>query len=439
MATPIDTLIHARWVIPVEPEGVALAHHAVAISAGRIVDILPSAEAEARYRAERVQHFTDHALLPGFINAHTHAAMSLFRGLADDKALMDWLQNHIWPAEGRFVSEEFVRDGTELAMAEMLRSGTTGFNDMYFYPEAAGRAVHHAGMRASLGLVVIDFPVPGSRNVDEHFTRAFATQDAYKAHPRITTSLAPHAPYSVSDEPLSKVVAYAEELDLPIQMHIHETQGEVDTALAQNGERPLARLDRLGLLGPRLQAVHMTALSDDDIERVRRYGVHVVHCPESNLKLASGFCPVARLMDAGVNVALGTDGAASNNDLDMLGEMRSAALLAKAVAGDAAAVPAARALTMATLNGARALGWENECGSLVAGKAFDAIALDLSALETQPLFDPISQIVYAASRQQITDVWVAGQHLMKARALTTLDEESLRRKAEAWRERIQAG
>ncbi|MBI2379147.1 MAG: TRZ/ATZ family hydrolase [Gammaproteobacteria bacterium] len=432
----VDLLVHARWLIPVEPEGLVLEHQALAIHKGRILAILPSAEAAAHYKAEHEIHYEHHAVLPGFVNAHTHAAMSLFRGLADDKSLMDWLQNHIWPAEARHVNAEFVREGTTLAMAEMLRSGTTCFHDMYFHADAAAQAVAQAGMRALLGQVVIDFPVPGSPDQASHFRHAVEFNDRYKHHPLIGLSLSPHAPYTVSDEALSKVVSYAEELDLPIQMHIHETQGEVDDAVGQRGQRPLARLDGLGLLSPRLTAVHMTALDEHDIALVAKHGVHVVHCPESNLKLASGFCPVAKLMQAGVNVALGTDGAASNNDLDMLGELRTAALVAKAVAGDAAALPAARVLTMATLNGAKALGLESECGSLVPGKAFDAIAINLDQLETQPLYEPISQIVYAASRSQIEDVWVAGRRLMKQRQLTSLDEATLVAQAKAWRERI---
>lgn len=436
MPIAVDSLIHARWVIPVEPEAQVLEHHAVAVKAGRIVALLPSAEAERQYQASQVQRFDSHALLPGFINAHTHAAMSLFRGLANDKALMDWLQNHIWPAEAQHVSAEFVRDGTELAMAEMIRAGTTCFNDMYFYAVEAGRTVASAGLRAQLGLTVIDFPMPGSPDIDSHFRQALHAHDSLKGHPLITTAFAPHAPYTVGDASLTRIATLAEELDRPIQMHVHETQAEVDEACAKDGRRPLARLAALGLLSPRLSAVHMTALSDEDIALIAEHGVSVVHCPESNLKLASGFCPVTKLLAAGVTVALGTDGAASNNDLDMLGEMKTAALLAKAVASDAAALPAAQALTLATLNGAKALGLEAVCGSLTVGKAFDAQAIDLARLETQPLFDPIAQIVYAAGREQITDVWVAGQQLMHQRRLTTLKEEAVLAKAANWRQRL---
>lgn len=436
MPTPVDLLVHARWLIPVEPEGLVLENHALAINHGRILAILASDEAKTTYAAAREVRYEHHALLPGFVNTHTHAAMSLFRGMADDRALMDWLENHIWPAERRFVSADFVRDGSELAMAEMLRSGTTCFNDMYFYVESAGRAIAQAGMRASLGMPIIDFPIPGSPDIDSHFHQALKAHDSFKGHSLIRTAFAPHAPYTVGDESLSRVAMYAEELDLPIQMHVHETQGEVETSLRQYGLRPLARLDRLGLLSPRLQAVHMTALDHDDRERLAQCGVNVVHCPESNLKLASGFCPVASLLDLGVNVALGTDGAASNNDLDMLGELRTAALLAKAVASDAKAVPAARALRLATLNGAKAMGLEEICGSLVVGKAFDAQAVDLSGLETQPLYDPISQVVYAVGRDRIQDVWVAGEQLMKNRALTTLDETAILARTREWRRRL---
>ncbi|HHH48520.1 MAG TPA: TRZ/ATZ family hydrolase [Gammaproteobacteria bacterium] len=434
----IDTLIHARWIIPVEPHDSVLDHHAIAIHEGRIVELLPSREAEGKYRANVEHHLDSHALIPGLVNAHTHAAMSLFRGLADDLHLMDWLQNHIWPAEGKWISPEFVADGTRLAIAEMLRGGTTCFNDMYFFPDETARVADNAGMRAVVGLILIDFPTVWAANADDYLHKGIEVHDHYRHHPLISTAFAPHAPYTVSDEPLQRVVTFAEEMDLSLHMHVHETAHEVEEASARNGLRPLARLTQLGLLSPRLAAVHMTQLSDGEIAQLAGSGASVVHCPESNLKLASGFCPVQKLLDAGVNVALGTDGAASNNDLDMLGEMRSAALLGKAVAGDASAVSAAQALHMATLGGARALGLDEAIGSLVPGKAADVTAIDLGALETQPVYHPTSQLVYAAGREQVSDVWVAGRHLLKARELTTLNQASIIERAHAWAEKIQA-
>ncbi len=432
----VDTLIHARWIVPVEPAGVVLENHAIAIKDGHIVELLPSDRARERYTAEVEFEQNEHVLIPGLINAHTHAAMSLMRGLADDLPLMTWLQEHIWPAEAKWVNPEFVRDGTRLAMAEMLRGGTTCFNDMYFFADEAARVVELAGMRAVIGLIVIDFPTAWAQNADEYISKGNALHDQVKHSPLITTAFAPHAPYTVSDEPLQKVLMYAEELQIPIHMHVHETAHEVGESEQQLGKRPLARLADLGLVGPQLAAVHMTQLSDEEIAAYAAANAHVIHCPESNLKLASGFCPVQKLIDAGVNVALGTDGAASNNDLDMFSEMRTAALLAKGVAGDASALPAEKALEMATLNGARALGLESVCGSLVAGKAADIVAVKMDDLETQPLYHAVSQLVYATGRDKVSDVWVAGRHLLKERRLTTLDEGEILAAAIQWQTRL---
>ncbi len=432
----VDTLLHARWVIPVEPDGLLLEHHALAIAEGRILDVLPSKLAREKYRGQVTLELSRHALIPGLVNAHTHAAMTLLRGLADDLSLMEWLQGHIWPAEGRWVSEEFVHDGTQLAIAEMLRGGTTCFNDMYFFPDVTGRAAKDARIRVCLGMIVVDFPTVWANNADEYISKGTDLFDAFKNEPLITTAFAPHAPYTVSDEPLKRIGVLANELETPIHMHVHETAHEVEEALAQHGARPLQRLEQLGLLTPSLLGVHMTQLEDGEIERLAQAGASVIHCPESNLKLASGFCPVHKLQEAGVNVALGTDGAASNNDLDMLGEMRTAALLGKGVAANPSAVTAGQVLRMATLNGAEALGLADQIGSLEAGKAADIAAIDLGDIETQPLYHPISHIVYAAGRDKVTDVWVAGRHLLKDRALTTLDEKALTESARAWGEKI---
>jgi 5-methylthioadenosine/S-adenosylhomocysteine deaminase len=434
----IDTLIHARWIIPVEPHNTVLDHHAVAVHEGRILELLPSLEANEKYQTETEHRLDAHVLIPGLVNAHTHAAMSLFRGLADDLPLMEWLQNHIWPAEARWVSPEFVADGARLAVAEMLRGGTTCFSDMYFFPDETARVADNAGIRAVIGLIVIDFPTVWAANADEYLHKGIAVHDHFRNNPLITTAFAPHAPYTVSDGPLQRIVTYAEELDIPVHMHVHETQHEVAEAVDNTGLRPLARLEQLGLLTPRLIAVHMTQLEDHEIARLASRGAHVVHCPESNLKLASGFCPVQKLLNAGVNVALGTDGAASNNDHGMFGEMHTAALLGKAVALDASAVNAAQVLRMATLGGARALGLEDTIGSLEAGKAADITAVRFDAMETQPLYHPVSQLIYAAGREHVSDVWVAGRHLLKDRVLTTLDQAAILKKARSWGEKIQA-
>ncbi|MGD8616009.1 MAG: TRZ/ATZ family hydrolase, partial [Gammaproteobacteria bacterium] len=360
-------------------------------------------------------------------------------GVADDLHLMDWLQHHIWPAEQKWVSEQFVQDGTRLAVAEMLRGGTTCFNDMYFFPEVTARVAAACSIRACVGLIMVDFPTAYADNPEQYFAKGLALHDEYRHHPLVRNAFAPHAPYTVSDAPLNKIRVLADELDLPVHIHLHETASEVERSRLETGQRPLDRLESLGLLSPALTAVHMTQLEDAEMARLAAAGATVVHCPESNLKLASGFCPVQKLLQAGVNVALGTDGAASNNDLDMLGEMRTAALLAKAVYNDAAALPAYSVLRMATLNGARALGMGEETGSLVKGKWADLVAVDLEVLETQPLYDPVSQLVYAASRSQVSDVWVAGQHVLKQRQLTQLEVPELIQCAQAWRARIAPG
>jgi len=432
----VDTLIHARWIIPVEPESVTLEHHTLVIDSGRIIDLLPTDLAQKKYKGSSIEILKNHALLPGLINSHTHAAMTLLRGIADDLQLMDWLNNHIWPLEQKWMSEAFVRDGTDLAIAEMIRGGTTCFNDMYFFPDiTAKQAVQH-GIRASVGLIVFDFPTVWAENSDRYIEKGLALHDELRHQPLITTTFAPHAPYTVSDGPLQKIRTLSDQLDKPIHIHVHETLHEVEQAQQQNGKRPLQRLNELGLVNPSLMAVHATQLTDAEIALLAETGAHIVHCPESNLKLASGFCPVAKCIAAGINVALGTDGAASNNDLDLFGEMRTAALLGKAVAGDASAVPAMTALRMATINGAKALGLADETGSLSPGKAADVIAIDLDQLETRPLYCPVSQIVYAASRQQVTDVWVAGKRLLNQRQLTTINLVELMAKIAQWQQRL---
>lgn len=432
-----DLLISARWVIPVEPHGAVLEDHAVAIRHGRIIGVLERSEAERRFPDAPQADRPTHVAMPGLINTHTHAAMTLFRGLADDLPLQEWLGQHIWPAEQRWAGPEFVRDGTELAVLEMLRGGTTCFNDMYFFPDQVAQVALETGIRAMVGMIVIEQPTAWASTVDEYFDKGLAVHDQFRGHPRVHTAFAPHAPYTVGDETLRRVRRLADELDAPVHMHVHETVDEVRAAVADRNQRPLARLAELGLVSPVLAAVHMTQLTGDEIGMLAEAGASVVHCPESNLKLASGFCPVAGLAEAGVNVALGTDGAASNNDLDMFGEMRTAALLAKTVAGDPAAVRAADALAMATLNGARALGLAEETGSLVAGKAADVICVDLAHPATQPVYHPLSQVVYATTRDQVSDVWVDGEALVADGRLTRAHTDDVVARAAGWRERVE--
>lgn len=435
-AITVDTLIFARWIIPVRPANTTLEDYAIAIRQAKIIDILPAAEARNTYQASNTVELNDHVLTPGLINTHGHAAMTLFRGMADDYPLHEWLEQHIWPAEGQWVGEQFVFDGSQLAIAEMLRCGTTCFSDMYFFPEQTAKAAIQAGIRAQLSFPVFDFPSAWGQGADDYIKKGLQLRDDFKHNDKIDIVFGPHAPYTVSDDPIRRVATLAAELDINVQIHVHETQQEIDDALAATGKRPLQRLDELGLLSPRTQLVHMTALNDDDIALVKRSGSHVITCPESNLKLASGFCPVQSLLDAGINVALGTDGAASNNDLDMFGEMRTAALLTKAVACNAAALPDWQALEMATLSGAKALGLDDKIGSLEIGKEADIIAIDLSAIEQQPVYQPISQLVYSSCGHRVSHSWIKGQCVMSERQLNHMDLHDIANKAQHWHNQI---
>jgi len=429
-------LISARWIIPVVPRDTVLEHHSLLIENGKIVDILATDKAINLYpHAQHIERST-HALIPGLINAHTHAAMSLFRGIADDVPLMEWLEGHIWPAEAKWVNSEFMREGTQLAIAEMLLSGTTCFNDMYFYPDIVAKVAQDMGVRAFVGMILLDFPSAWAANADEYFEKGMQVNDEIRALSLVNATMAPHAPYTVSDAPLETARTYSDELHVPIHMHVHETDFEVTSALANDGIRPLERLNQLGLLSPRMMAVHMTQLKDDEIKLSAEQGIHVVHCPESNLKLASGQCRVADLLEAGANVCLGTDSASSNNDLDMLGEMRTACLIAKTTSNDASALPAWQALEMATINGAKALNMADQIGSLEIGKSADVVAIDLNRLSTQPVYNPTAQIVYSASREQITDVWVDGKARVTNKELNNVDVAQIIENAAKWGERL---
>ena len=404
----IDLLIETTWIAAVDPD-VVLKNHAVAIHQGRIVALLPTGEARSRFNPAQRVTLEEHILIPGLVNLHTHAAMSLMRGLADDLPLMDWLQKRIWPAESANASPQFVYDGTRLACAEMLAGGITCFNDMYFFPEAAATAAADFGMRAMLGITALEFPTPYASDADDYINKGLATRENWLNHPLIGFCLAPHAPYTVADATFERLVTLAAQLNIPIHCHVHETRYEVDESRRLHGLTPLARLKRLGLLGPGFIGVHCVHLADDDLELLAATGCSVAHCPTSNLKLASGIAPVARMRQLGINVGLGTDGAASNNRLDMFGEMRLAALLAKGTSGDATTLPAREALRMATLDGATALGLGDEIGSITPGKAADLVAVSLKGLNTKPCYDPLSHLVYVADRECVTHVWIAGK------------------------------
>ena len=434
----VDCVIDARWVVPVDPARTVLEQHAVVITNGSIVDVLSTADAHRRYQAARHVELAEHVLIPGLVNLHTHAAMTLMRGLADDKALMDWLQQHIWPVETRLVSAEFVHDGTLLACAEMLRGGVTCFNDMYFFPEAAAQAVLSAGMRAALGMIVIEFRSPYANDAADYLSKGLAMRDSYRDEPRLSFCMAPHAPFTVNDATFERVATYAGELDVPVHIHLHETMDEIRDSLATHRLRPIRRLQKLGLLGPGLIAVHAVHLGADEIALLAEHGCHVAHCPSSNLKLASGIASVAELRRHGVNVGLGTDGAASNNRLDIFTEMRLAALLAKGASGDPTVLPAYAVLEMATLNAARALGLDRRIGSLARGKRADIVAVDLAAPELAPCYDPLSHLAYAAGREHVSHVWVDCELLVENGALTQLDARELTAKAAHWKEKIRS-
>jgi 5-methylthioadenosine/S-adenosylhomocysteine deaminase len=433
---PSTILIEPRWVIPVEPAATVLEAHAVAVEGRHIAAVLPASEAVKRYPdAERIL-LPGHVLIPGLINLHTHAAMTLMRGMADDLALMDWLQNHIWPAEGRLVSDEFVHDGTLLACAEMLQGGITCFNDMYFFPEAAARAALQASTQPALGIIAIEFRSAYASDAQDYLAKGMTLRDRLRDEPLLSFCLAPHAPFTVSDDTFAQIATYAGELDLPVHIHINETAQEIAESLALHGCRPLARLEKAGLLGPGLIAVHGVHLDEQEIGLFARHGCSVAHCPSSNLKLASGIAPVAKLLQAGINIGLGTDGAASNNRLDLFAEMRLAALLAKGSSGDATAMPAHRALECATLGGARALGLQDRIGSIIPGKLADLTAVNLEATGLSPCYDPVSHLVYAAGREHVSDVWVDGERRLADGVLVRLDEPAIRARARNWQHRI---
>ena len=431
-----DLRIDAGWIVPIEPAG-ALRDHALIITGSRIAAIAPVADANRMFAARERIVLHDHALLPGLVNAHTHAAMSLFRGIADDVPLKVWLEREIWPREGRFVTPDFVYDGARLAAAEMLLGGVTCCNDMYFFPDASARAFVELGMRAMLGLPILDFPTVYAPDADSYLQTGLAIRDAWKHEPGLVFSLAPHAPYTVSDATWRKIVVLARQIDVPIQTHLAETAQEHAQSVEQHGLAPLARLHELGATGPGFIAIHGVHLAPADIALLATHGCHVVHCPVSNMKLGAGIAPIAALLARGVNVALGTDGAASNNRLDLLSELRIAALLAKVATGDPSVLPASQALEVATLAGARALGLDDEIGSLVAGKQADIVAVDLSALDASPCYDPISHLVHAVGRDAVTDVWVAGRRVVCAGALATADEAAIVARARLWQERLE--
>ena len=435
-ALEIDHVIEARWVATVNPENV-LKNHAIAVHGGRILAVLPIGQSRVRYRAARRVTLDDHILIPGLVNLHTHAAMSLMRGMADDLPLMDWLQKHIWPAEAAHASAQFVLDGTRLACAEMLKGGITCFNDMYFYPDAAATAAAEFGMRAVLGITALEFPTGYASDADDYLNKGLAIREAWLDRPLTHFCLAPHAPYTVSDNSFRRILTLSEQLNLPIHCHLHETRHELEDSQQQHGVTPIRRLHQLGLLGPEFIGVHGVHFSEDELALLADTGASIAHCPTSNMKLASGFAPVARMRQLGINVGLGTDGAASNNRLDLFAEMKLAALLAKGSTGDAAALPAHDVLRMATLGGAQALGLADEIGSLTPGKSADICAVHLGALESRPCYDPVSHLVHVCGRESVSHVWIAGKCCVDNKTLPKQSLNDLETAIALWQNKLE--
>ena len=435
-ATSVDLLISARWIIPIIPKGKVFEDCTVVIDQGKIAALLPTAEATRKYVGKEHIELGQQALLPGLVNSHGHAAMTLLRGYADDLPLHTWLEKHIWPAEAQWVSPDFVRDGTELAIAEMIRSGTTCFSDMYFFPDIVTETVNQTGIRSQIAFPIFDFPSAWGRGPDDYIHKGLQLHDDHKDRDLIRIAFGPHSPYTLSNKPMEKVATYAEELDTCIQIHLHETAQEISDHISTHGIRPIERLVEIGLMSPLTQCVHMTQVNEQDITTLIEHNAHVIHCPKSNLKLASGFSPIAELGINGINVALGTDGAASNNSLDMFSEMSTAALIAKAVSNNASAVSAHEALEMATINGAKAMGWADHIGSIEIGKSADLIAVELGAIEYEPLYNLPSQLVYTPMGHQVSHVWVKGAALMTNRKLQTLNEHEIVTKAQRWQKQL---
>ncbi len=404
------------------PDNVILENHSVVIQGETILALLPTLQAKSLY-PEALEHLYPQSLMiPGLINAHSHAAMSLLRGAGDDMPLKEWLENRIWPLEGKLVSPEFVFDGTVLAAYEMLMGGITCFNDMYFFPESTARAAKAMGMRANLGIVVFEFPSSYGSGPADYLSKGLKLRDETlrdddSANRLLSFCLAPHAPYTVSNDSFAKVATLANELGLGIQTHLHETEFEIAQSISEHGKRPIERLAEIGLLGPDFVAIHGVHLTEGDIDLLRDAKASVVHCPHSNLKLASGLAPIAELLAAGLSVAIGTDGSASNNRLDLLSETHTASLLSKGITANAQAFNARQALYSMTMAGAFAVGRSAEIGSIEPGKQADIAVFDFSPVEMQPVHDAISHLIYAAHRSNVSDVWICGKPVVQKRQL----------------------
>ena len=436
MKTPIDLLVEARWMIPVEPADVVLENHAIAVDKGRIVALLQHSDAEAHYSPRAICRLPQHIVIPGLVNLHTHAATTLLRGLGDDLPPGDWLHDRISPVEARWLSPSFVHDGTLLACAEMLLGGITCFNDMYFYPRAAAKAALSMHMRAAIGLIAADFPTPYAADADDYLAKGLAARDELRDEALLSFCLAANSPDSLDDRACARILTLAEQCDLPIHMHLHETQAEIERSRRRYGVRPGERLRRLGLLSPGLIAAQGNHLDADEIALLGQHGCSIARCPGANLGLENGVTPLAKLADKAINVGLGSDGAAINYRLDLFGEMRLAALQGQRSGEKSEALAAHRALHMATLGGARALGLDARIGSLAVGKAADLCAVNAVGMGFSPCYNPASLLVYCAGREHVTDVWIGGQKRVEGGCLLESEEIELIKLAALWQNQI---
>mgnify|MGYP002628391574 CR=1 FL=1 len=432
----VSTIISASWIFTANSDNQLLENHSIVINEGLIVDILQSANVFDFYQADDVYQLTNQLLIPGLINAHTHLGMTLLKGFADDLSLSVWLNEHIWPAEKNFVSPQFVSDGSRLAMAEMLKSGITTFNDMYFYPQSTAEVANEVGMRANIGLVVLDFPTNYASDPQDYLNKGFIFRDSWRDNALISTSIAPHAPYSVSDEAFKLISTYAEQLQMNIHTHLHETTAEVKESLQRYNMTPIQRLDKLGILGPNLTAAHCVHLDSTDTSLIEKNQVSIIHNPSSNMKLGSGIADIKSFFDRGINIGLGTDSSASNNRLDIITEMRATLLLHKANYQDAEFLKPVDVIRMATINAARAIGLDSKIGSIEKGKRADITAINLDSIECQPCYDPLSTFLYSCDKSAVSNVWIDGDIKLRKHLLVNIDEDKLLHTTKLWQQKI---
>ena len=429
-------IISASWIFTSNSEGQLLSDYSIVIENDKIIDLVPQDKVFDEYEANDTYQLTDHILIPGLINTHTHAAMSLFKGFADDLPLQDWLNDYIWPAEKEFINSSFVKDGSILALSEMIKSGVTTFNDMYFFPDATAEAVKELGVRSNIGLIVLDFPTNYATDPEDYLLKGFEFRDKWRNEELITTSIAPHAPYSVSDEAFTLINTYSEELSINIHTHLHETQWEIEDSIEKYGITPVQRLNNLGIIGPSLMAVHCVHLNDQDMATLAKNKVSIVHNPSSNMKLGSGISDIAKMLKQNLNISLGTDSSASNNRIDIMEEMRLAALLIKGSTKSPELFSANEAIKMATINGAKALGLESIIGSIEKNKKADLVAIDLNSIENQPIYNPLTTLVYSSSRSDVSYVWIDGEIKLKDKKLVKIDEERIIQLAKKWQRKL---